>query len=76
MSRESLIFLLVVLAVWGLSVVARWLQEEIERKAADRIEPKPIAEPLSLETETVSKPEKQPPLETIKRLSYATLEEE
>jgi hypothetical protein len=49
MSRESLIFLLVVLAVWGLSVAARWLQQEIERSTADEIKFEPDKGSLRLE---------------------------
>ena len=76
MSRESLIFLLVVLAVWGLSVVARWLQKEIERNAANKIEFEPIEESPSLETESVPKPETLETIETIKPILSATLNQD
>ena len=76
MSRESLIFLLVVLAVWGLSVVARWLQKEIERNAANKIEFEPIEESPSLETESVPKPETLETIETIKPILSTTLNQD
>ena len=73
MSRESLIFLLVVLAVWGLSVAARWLQEEIEKSNAGEIEFEPIRESSSFETEPVSKPDTLASLEATKPLPSPTL---
>ncbi len=42
MSRESLIFFFLVLAVWGLSVAARWLQAQMEKHSTDGIEFEPI----------------------------------
>ena len=76
MSRESLIFLLVVLAVWGLSVAARWLQEEIERGTTDDTEFEPIEKYPSLETESVSKPETLAPLEATKHRPSPALDQE
>jgi len=76
MSRESLIFLLVVLAVWGLSVAARWLQEEIEKNTTNEIEFEPIEESPSLETESVSKSKTLAQFEANKPLPSPTLDQE
>lgn len=76
MSKESLIFLLVVLAVWGLSVAARWLQEEIEKGATHEIDFEPIKESPSFENEPMSKPETLASLETTKPLPSPTLVQE
>ena len=76
MSRESLIFLLVVLAIWGLSVAARWLQEEIEKNTTNEIEFEPIEESPSLETESVSKSKTLAQFEANKPLPSPTLDQE
>jgi hypothetical protein len=42
MSVESIIFFLLALFVWGLSVAARWVQEQMQRHSTDGIEFEPI----------------------------------
>ena len=76
MSRESLIFLIVILAVWGISIAARWLQEEIERGTTDDTEFEPIEKYPGLETEPVSKPETLAPLEATKHRPSPALDQE
>ncbi|MDT7044081.1 hypothetical protein [Candidatus Nitronereus thalassa] len=42
MSVESIIFFLLALFVWGLSVAGRWLQEQMQKHSTDGVEFEPI----------------------------------
>lgn len=42
MSLDSLVFLVLVLFVWGLSVAARWFQEQMNKYSTDGLDLEPI----------------------------------
>lgn len=57
MSTESIVLFLLALLVWGLSVGAKWLQEQMERHTTDGIEMEPIEWPAPPEIEAISEPQ-------------------
>ena len=57
MSMDSLIFFLLVLAVWGLFAGAKWLQEQMDKHTTDGLEIEPIDWSAPSEIEAVHKPE-------------------
>jgi hypothetical protein len=61
MSWDSLILLLVALAVWGLSVVARWFQEQMEKHSTDGLAMEPIDWSAPAQRESASLPQASVP---------------
>jgi len=57
MSAETIIFFVLALMVWGLSVGARWLQEQMGKNSTDGMEFEPIDWSSSAELEAVAKGE-------------------
>jgi len=57
MSWDSLILLLVALAVWGLSVAARWFQEQMEKHSTDGLAREPIDWSAPAQRESASLPQ-------------------
>ncbi len=53
MNVDSIIFFILVLFVWGLSVAARWFQEQMRKHSTDGIEFEPIDWSSGPELETV-----------------------
>jgi len=62
MSVESIIFFLLALFVWGISVAARWFQEQMNSRSTDGIEFEPIdwSSSSDFEAESQSAPLVQP----------------
>ena len=69
MSWENLIFFVLVLFVWGISIAGRWLQEQMAKNSSKGIEFEPIdwsaghdIEPVPETTALVSSQESQHPI--------------
>jgi len=68
MSVDSIIFFVLALIVWGLSVAARWFQEQMQKQSTDGIEFEPIdwssgseREPVpNVQTQETPVPKEQP----------------
>ena len=76
MSVESIIFFLLALFVWGLSVVGRWLQAQMQKQSTDGIEFEPIEwspQPEDKKVSSVSRVEAVAPREEPQQKSSPTI---